>query len=142
MFKTRLLPVLVVSTLCGFSAAHAQTTNCNTSKSGMDAIDRLSQRENCLNDRARSWQQKSQAEQQARQQRIDNLRNKYENAPANEKERIAKQMQNEQNKLTSWKQKQSEQLNKWRNAPSDQRQRVNNLANKARGDFNNFLNGN
>ncbi|MFT8807912.1 hypothetical protein [Gluconobacter sp.] len=124
--------------------AHAadSTTASNCQQSGQnDVIGRLAQREDCLNSRVQNYQKQSQEAQAAREKKIQDLKDKYTNAPANEKARLQKQITNEQSKLTSLRDQQTQRLQKLKNAPQEQRNRLNTLGNKTRGDVSNFLNG-
>lgn len=145
MSKTRLFPVLALSFFCAaagsLTSAYADGNGCQNGQTGNDFVGRLAQKENCLNDRARNWQQKNQAQQEARQKKIADLRDKYENAPAAEQKRISNRLENERGKLANLQKQQTDRINKWRQTPSDERTRANSLADKTRGDVSNFLNG-
>lgn len=124
--------------------SHAADTQASTAcqQTGQnDVIGRLAQREDCLNSRVQNYQKQSQEAQAAREKRIQDLKDKYTNAPANEKARLQKQISNEQGKLTNLRDQQSQRLQQLRNAPKEQRDRLNNLGTKTRGDVSNFLNG-
>ncbi|MBF0849957.1 hypothetical protein HKD27_03340 [Gluconobacter sp. R75690] len=124
--------------------AHAadSTTSSTCQQSGQTGVlGRLAQREDCLNNRVQNYQKQSQDAQAAREKRIQDLKDKYTNAPANQKARLQKQITSEQSKLTSMRDQQTQRLQQLKNAPQEQRDRVNALGTKTRGDVNNFLNG-
>lgn len=124
--------------------AHAEdsTTTTACQQTGQNGVlGRLAQRENCLNSKAQNYQKQSQDAQAAREKRIQDLKDKYTNAPANQKARLQKQITGEQSKLTSMRDQQTQRLQQLKNAPKEQRDRVNALGTKTRGDVNNFLNG-
>ncbi|MFT8521232.1 hypothetical protein [Gluconobacter oxydans] len=124
--------------------AHAadSTTSSTCQKTGQTGVlGRLAQREDCLNSKVQNYQKQSQDAQAAREKRIQDLKDKYTNAPANQKARLQKQITSEQSKLTSMRDQQTQRLQQLKNAPQEQRNRVNALGNKTRGDVNNFLNG-
>lgn len=106
-----------------------------------DVIGRLAQREDCLNSKVQNYQKQSQEAQAAREKRIQDLKDKYTNAPANEKARLQKQIAGEQSKLTNLRDQENQRLQHLKNAPQEQRNRLNALGNKTRGDVSNFLNG-
>lgn len=124
--------------------AHAadSTTSSACQQTGQTGVlGRLAQREDCLNSKVQNYQKQSQEAQAAREKRIQDLKDKYTNAPANEKARLQKQITSEQSKLTSMRDQQTQRLQQLEKAPQEQRDRVNALGNKTRGDVNNFLNG-
>ncbi|GBR67896.1 hypothetical protein [Gluconobacter kanchanaburiensis] len=122
-------------------AADTQASTACQQTGQNDVIGRLAQREDCLNSKVQNYQKQSKEAQAAREKRIQDLKDKYTNAPANEKARLQKQISNEQGKLTNLRDQQSQRLQQLKNAPKEQRDRLNNLGTKARGDVSNFLNG-
>lgn len=122
--------------------AHADDSTTACQQTGQNGVlGRLAQRENCLNSKAQNYQKQSQEAQAAREKKIQDLKDKYTNAPANEKARLQKQINGEQSKLTNLRDQQTQRLQKLKNAPQEQRDRVNALGTKTRGDVSNFLNG-
>ncbi|MQR98632.1 hypothetical protein [Gluconobacter aidae] len=145
LFSRSLLATgLIASAVSLAPQAHAadSTTSSTCQQTGQnDLIGRLAQREDCLNSRVQNYQKQSQEAQAAREKRIQDLKDKYTNAPANEKARLQKQISSEQSKLTDLRDQQSQRLQQLKNAPKEQRDRLNNLGAKTRGDVSNFLNG-
>ncbi|GBR49421.1 hypothetical protein [Gluconobacter roseus] len=142
--RSMLAAALVSGAVSLAPQAHAadSTTASNCQQNGQnDVIGRLAQREDCLNSRVQNYQKQSQEAQATREKRLQDLKDKYANAPANQKARLQNQITNEQSKLTNMRDQQTQRLQQLRNAPQQQRDRVNNLGNKTRGDVNNFLNG-
>ncbi|EHH68089.1 hypothetical protein [Gluconobacter morbifer] len=122
------------------NADDSSTSTCNQTGS-TDMVGRLTRREDCLNDRVRKYQENSQKAQQEREQRIQNLKDKYANAPARERERLQNQINGEQSKLNTMRNQQTQRIDQFRNAGQQNRQELNNLGSKTRGDVNNLLNG-
>ena len=142
-FRSVLSAGLMVSALVVAPNVHAaDTTGTTCQKStGSDAVSRLAQREDCLNSRVQKYKQNAQLDQQAREKKIADLKNKYTNAPANERAKLASRIQNEQSKLTSARDTQVKRLQNLQNQTAQQQERVNALGKKARSDVGNFLNG-
>lgn len=138
--RSTLAAALVSGAVSLAPQAHAAASNCQQNGQN-DVIGHLAQREDCLNSRVQNYQKQSQDAQAAREKRIQDLKDQYTNAPANQKARLQKQITGEQSKLTSMRDQQTQRLQQLKNAPQEQRDRVNALGNKTRGDVNNFLNG-
>ncbi|GBQ11665.1 hypothetical protein [Swaminathania salitolerans] len=141
MSKIRFVPAFALATLLAAPIAHAQTSGCNKNTSGTDMIGRLANSENCVNDRMKAWQEKNKASQEARQKKIDDLRDKYANAPARERQKIQDKIDNQKNKLAEMRKNQTDKLDQWRNKQQDQKNRLKSLSDKTRQDFTNFRNG-
>lgn len=145
MLKNRYLPILTLAALCGTSIAHAQTaapaSGCDGNSSGSGILGQLANKENCLNDRMKGWQEKNKASQEARQKQIDNLRNKAENAPAREKQKLQDQINAEKGRISDLKKDQTKKLDQWRANSKEQNSRLKALTNKTKQDFTNFRNG-
>ncbi|KXV49807.1 hypothetical protein AD945_03500 [Gluconobacter albidus] len=140
--------MLAVGLIAGAASLAPQAYATDTTSSSAcqqtgqnDVIGRLAQREDCLNSKAQNYQKQSQDAQAAREKRIQDLKDKYTNAPANEKARLQKQIAGEQSKLTSLRDQENQRLQQLKNAPQEQRNRLNALGSKTRGDVSNLLNG-
>ncbi|MBS1056356.1 hypothetical protein [Gluconobacter kondonii] len=142
--RTMLAVGLIAGAVSLAPQAHAADTTASSAcqQTGQnDVIGRLAQREDCLNSKVQNYQKQSQDAQAAREKRIQDLKDKYTNAPANEKARLQKQIAGEQSKLTNLRDQENQRLQQLKNAPQEQRNRLNALGSKTRGDVSNFLNG-
>lgn len=140
--------MLAVGLIAGAASLAPQAYAADTTSSSAcqqtgqnDVVGRLAQRENCLNSKVQNYQKQSQDAQAAREKRIQDLKDKYTNAPASEKARLQKQITGEQSKLTSLRDQENQHLQQLKNAPQEQRNRLNALGSKTRGDVSNLLNG-
>jgi len=133
-------PLILGSTLLLTTITAHAATNC-PHQPQTDALSRLAQQEDCLNTRLRNNQQTSQAKMDAQRQKLETLRQKYQNAPADQRAHVQSQIQKQQDKLAAWQTKNSQQIDQLRKQPAQQRQRTNDLINKTHSDINSFLNG-
>lgn len=138
MFKTRLIPVLALSAFISATAARAQTSGCNNNTGNNSVIGRLANKENCLNDRVQNWQKKNSEATEARQKKIDSLRDKYANAPAREREKIQGKIDDQKNKLNDLKQERTQRVDQFRAEQKSQRDQMKALSDKTRQDLGNL----
>ncbi|WP_025840585.1 hypothetical protein [Asaia platycodi] len=138
MTNTRFFSAMTLATLLSIPLAHAQTSGCNNNTSRTDMIGRLANKENCLNQRAENWQQKNRDASAARQKKIDDLRDKYTNAPEREREKIQGKIDDQKNKLNQLTQDRTQKIDQLRADQKAQHERMKALSDKTKQDFRNF----
>ncbi|NVN02413.1 MULTISPECIES: hypothetical protein [Asaia] len=138
MTKTLFLSAMALASLVSMPLAHAQTSGCNNNTSGADMIGRLANKENCLNQRVENWQQKNRDAAAARQKKIDDLRDKYTNAPEREREKIQGKIEDQKNKLNQIKEERTQKLDQFRADQKAQHERMKALSDKTKQDFRNL----
>lgn len=144
-----LLAVVALSGTCAVRNANAAAADDQTSATSTsacqsthsDPISQLAMRENCFNQRAQAYQKQSKEAQAAREKRIQDLKAKYENAPAAEKARLQSKLASEQSKLNTLRDQQNQRLQALKNMPNQQLDNAKALGNKTRSDIGNLLNG-
>lgn len=138
MLKKSLAVAFSLTALISSPLSYAQTSGCNKNSSGSDLIGRMANKENCLNDRVQNWQNKNRAEAEARQKKIDNLRDKYTNAPAREREKLQGKIDAQKNKLDDLKHERTEKIDRLKADQKAQHDRMKALSDKTKQDFRNF----
>ncbi|CAI9120292.1 hypothetical protein [Brytella acorum] len=127
------------------TTAHAQssaaTTGCQSSTSGMSALGRIANRENCLNEQAQKYRSGTAAEREAQEKKLASLKEKYTNASASDKARLQRKIDKAQGRLTNLEQTPSNTVSKFRDSATGQRDQMNGIVNKSRSDLGNFLKG-
>ncbi|MDG6094832.1 hypothetical protein LOC54_06865 [Acetobacter sp. AN02] len=113
MSRTRFYSAAFLSLFCLAPAAYA----AGCTQSGTGALGRLASKEDCLNQKALNWQQKSAENQAARQQKLNETRDKYLNAPEREREKLQSKIQSQQDKLNATREK-------YANAPEREREKL------------------
>jgi len=138
MIKTRILSAMALASMISIPLAQAQTSGCNNNTSGTDMIGRLANKENCLNNRVQNLQQKNRDAVEARQKKIDDLRDKYTNAPEREREKLQGKIDEQKNKLNQVTQDRTKQIDQLRADQKAQHDRIKALSSKTRQDFRNL----
>ncbi|NIE80130.1 MULTISPECIES: hypothetical protein [Asaia] len=138
MFKTRFLPALALTALVSAPVAHAQTSGCDNNTGNTGVIGRLAAKENCLNNRVQNWQNKNKEAAEARQKKLDDLRDKYANAPEREREKIQGKIDAQKEKLDNLKQERTQRIDQFKADQKAQREQMKALSDKTKQDFRNL----
>ncbi|WP_122048920.1 hypothetical protein [Asaia bogorensis] len=138
MSKTRILPALALAAFVAAPVAHAQTSGCDTNTGNTGVIGRLAAKENCLNNRVQNWQNKNKEASEARQKKIDELRDKYTNAPEREREKIQNKIDAQKDKLNNLKQERTQRIDQFKADQKAQRDQMKALSDKTKQDFRNL----